>query len=28
VSVVPLIALFLTLQRYWRVDLLTGGVKA
>lgn len=28
VSVVPLIALFLTLQRYWRVDLLSGGVKA
>jgi multiple sugar transport system permease protein len=27
-SVVPLIALFLTLQRYWRVDLLSGGVKA
>ncbi|MFD0202428.1 MULTISPECIES: carbohydrate ABC transporter permease [Saccharothrix] len=28
VSVVPLIALFLTLQRYWRIDLLSGAVKA
>ena len=28
VSVLPLIALFLTLQRYWRVDLLSGAVKA
>ena len=27
-SVVPLIALFLGLQRYWRVDLLSGAVKA
>jgi multiple sugar transport system permease protein len=27
-SVVPLAALFLSLQRYWRVDLLSGGVKA
>ena len=26
-SIVPLIALFLGLQRYWRVDLLTGAVK-
>jgi multiple sugar transport system permease protein len=26
-AVVPLIALFLTLQRYWRIDLLTGAVK-
>jgi multiple sugar transport system permease protein len=26
-SIVPLIALFLSLQRYWRVDLLTGAVK-
>jgi multiple sugar transport system permease protein len=28
VSLVPLIALFLTLQRYWQVDLAAGGVKA
>ncbi|TQM80843.1 carbohydrate ABC transporter membrane protein 2 (CUT1 family) [Saccharothrix saharensis] len=28
VSVLPLIALFLTLQRYWRIDLLSGAVKA
>ena len=27
-SVVPLAILFLSLQRYWRVDLLSGGVKA
>ncbi len=27
-SVVPLVALFLTLQRYWRVDLGAGAVKA
>ena len=27
-SVLPLIALFLSLQRYWRVDLLSGSVKA
>jgi multiple sugar transport system permease protein len=27
-SVVPLAVLFLSLQRYWRVDLLSGGVKA
>ncbi|GAA4868448.1 carbohydrate ABC transporter permease [Kitasatospora terrestris] len=27
-SVVPLIALFLGLQRYWRVDLLSGAVKS
>ncbi|MEN3307420.1 MAG: multiple sugar transport system permease protein [Micromonosporaceae bacterium] len=26
-SVAPLVALFLALQRYWRVDLLTGAVK-
>jgi multiple sugar transport system permease protein len=26
-SVLPLIALFLFLQRYWRLDLITGGVK-
>lgn len=26
-SIVPLVALFLSLQRYWRVDLLTGAVK-
>jgi len=26
-SVLPLIALFLTLQRYWRIDLMTGAVK-
>lgn len=26
-SVVPLVALFLSLQRYWRIDLLTGAVK-
>jgi multiple sugar transport system permease protein len=28
VSIVPLAVLFLSLQRYWRVDLLSGGVKA
>ncbi|GAA1305759.1 carbohydrate ABC transporter permease [Saccharothrix xinjiangensis] len=28
VSVLPLIGLFLLLQRYWRVDLLSGSVKA
>ena len=27
-SIVPLAVLFLSLQRYWRVDLLSGGVKA
>ena len=27
VSIVPLIALFLTLQRYWRLDLVSGSVK-
>jgi multiple sugar transport system permease protein len=27
-SILPLIALFLSLQRYWRVDLLSGSVKA
>jgi multiple sugar transport system permease protein len=26
-SIIPLVALFLTLQRYWRMDLLTGAVK-
>jgi multiple sugar transport system permease protein len=26
-STVPLVALFLTLQRYWRIDLMTGTVK-
>jgi multiple sugar transport system permease protein len=26
-SILPLVALFLSLQRYWRVDLLTGAVK-
>jgi len=26
-SILPLVALFLTLQRYWRVDLLSGAVK-
>jgi multiple sugar transport system permease protein len=28
VSIVPLALLFLSLQRYWRVDLLSGGVRA
>ena len=28
VSIVPLVLLFLTLQRYWQVDLAAGGVKA
>jgi multiple sugar transport system permease protein len=28
ISIVPLVALFLTLQRYWRVDLFSGAVKA
>jgi len=27
-SIIPLIVLFLVLQRYWRLDLVTGGVKA
>ena len=27
-SIIPLIALFLVLQRYWRVDLAAGAVKA
>jgi multiple sugar transport system permease protein len=27
-SIVPLAALFLSLQRYWRIDLLSGAVKA
>ena len=27
VSILPLVALFLTLQRYWRVDLFSGAVK-
>jgi multiple sugar transport system permease protein len=27
ISIVPLIALFLTLQRYWRLDLVSGSVK-
>ena len=27
-SIVPLIALFLTMQRYWRTDLSGGAVKA
>jgi multiple sugar transport system permease protein len=27
ISVLPLIALFLTLQRYWRLDLVSGSVK-
>jgi len=26
-SVLPLIPLFLTLQRYWRIDLMTGAVQ-
>ncbi|HEX4723675.1 MAG TPA: carbohydrate ABC transporter permease [Pseudonocardiaceae bacterium] len=26
-SILPVIALFLTLQKYWRIDLVTGGVK-
>ena len=26
-SILPLVALFLTLQRYWRVDLFSGAVK-
>lgn len=26
-SIVPLVALFLSLQRYWRIDLLSGAVK-
>ena len=28
VSIIPLAALFLSLQRYWRIDLISGGVKA
>ncbi|MDG4767162.1 carbohydrate ABC transporter permease [Solwaraspora sp. WMMD406] len=27
-SIIPLVALFLSLQRYWRIDLLTGSIKA
>jgi multiple sugar transport system permease protein len=27
-SVVPLVALFLALQRFWQVDLAAGAVKA
>jgi multiple sugar transport system permease protein len=27
-SVIPLIALFLSLQRFWRIDLLSGAVKS
>jgi multiple sugar transport system permease protein len=27
VSIIPLIALFLALQRYWRIDLISGGLK-
>jgi multiple sugar transport system permease protein len=27
-SILPLVALFLSLQRYWRIDLLSGAVKA
>jgi multiple sugar transport system permease protein len=27
VSIIPLIALFLTLQRYWRIDLISGSLK-
>jgi multiple sugar transport system permease protein len=27
-SITPLVALFLSLQRYWRIDLLSGAVKA
>jgi multiple sugar transport system permease protein len=26
-SVIPVIALFLSLQRYWRIDLISGAVK-
>ncbi|MFD2352862.1 hypothetical protein ACFSTC_31570 [Nonomuraea ferruginea] len=26
-SIIPLIALFLTMQRYWRTDLSSGAVK-
>ncbi|MDG4785644.1 carbohydrate ABC transporter permease [Micromonospora sp. WMMD1102] len=28
VSIIPLVALFLSLQRYWRIDLLSGATKA
>lgn len=27
-SIVPLAALFLSLQRFWRIDLISGGLKA
>ena len=27
VSIIPLIALFIALQRYWRIDLISGGLK-
>jgi multiple sugar transport system permease protein len=27
VAIIPLIILVLTLQRFWRLDLITGGVK-
>jgi multiple sugar transport system permease protein len=26
-SILPLVALFLVLQRYWRLDLISGSVK-
>ncbi|MEV0186276.1 carbohydrate ABC transporter permease [Streptomyces sp. NPDC050625] len=26
-SIIPVVALFLSLQRYWRIDLVTGGLK-
>ncbi|WP_104088782.1 carbohydrate ABC transporter permease [Arthrobacter sp. GMC3] len=28
VSIIPVVALFLSLQRYWRIDMLSGGVKS
>jgi len=27
-SIVPLAALFLSLQQFWRIDLISGGLKA
>jgi multiple sugar transport system permease protein len=27
ISIIPLIGLFLALQRYWRIDLISGGLK-
>jgi multiple sugar transport system permease protein len=28
VAIIPVVALFLSLQRFWRIDLLSGSVKS